>query len=147
MSLEDWLANRLIEIHRPSVLEIAELLRICARDLEKSRISELGPDWQLSIAYNAALQAAIAALAASGYRAKKEGHHYRVIQSLAYTIKAEPALIKQLDKFRQKRNISDYERAGMVTEQEVGAMILLAEELRNMVTFWLKKNHPELIQE
>jgi len=147
MSLEDWLANRLIEIHRPSVLEIAELLRICARDLEKSRISELGPDWQLSIAYNAALQAAIAALAASGYRAKKEGHHYRVIQSLAYTIKAEPALIKQLDKFRQKRNISDYERAGMVTEQEVGAMILLAEELRNMVTFWLKKNHPELLQE
>lgn len=147
MSLEDWLANRLIEIHRPSVLEIAELLRICARDLEKSRISELGPDWQLSIAYNAALQAAIAALAASGYRAKKEGHHYRVIQSLAYTIKAEPALIKQLDKFRQKRNISDYERAGMVTEQEVGAMILLAGELRNMVTFWLKKNHPELIQE
>ena len=147
MSLEDWLANRLIEIHRPSVLEIAELLRICARDLEKSRISELGPDWQLSIAYNAALQAAIAALAASGYRAKKEGHHYRVIQSLAYTIKAEPALIKQLDKFRQKRNISDYERAGMVTEQEVGAMILLAEELRNMVTFWLKKNHPELMQE
>ena len=147
MSLEDWLANKLIEIHRPSVLEIAELLRICARDLEKSRISELGPDWQLSIAYNAALQAAIAALAASGYRAKKEGHHYRVIQSLAYTIKAEPALIKQFDKFRQKRNISDYERAGMVTEQEADAMISLAEELRNMLTFWLKKNHPELIQE
>lgn len=147
MSLEDWLANKLIEIHRPSVREIAELLNICDRDLEKSRISELGPDWQLSIAYNAALQAAIAALAASGYRAKKEGHHYRVIQSLAYTIKAEPALIKQLDKFRQKRNISDYERSGMVTEQEAGAMILLAEELRNMVTFWLKKNHPELIQE
>lgn len=147
MSLEDWLANKLIEIHRPSVREIAELLNICDRDLEKSRISELGPDWQLSIAYNAALQAAIAALAASGYRAKKEGHHYRVIQSLAYTIKAEPALIKQLDKFRQKRNISDYERSGMVTEQEAGAMILLAEELRNMVTFWLKKDHPELIQE
>lgn len=147
MSLEDWLANKLIEIHRPSVREIAELLNICDRDLEKSRISELGPDWQLSIAYNAALQAAIAALAASGYRAKKEGHHYRVIQSLAYTIKAEPALIKQLDKLRQKRNISDYERAGMVTEQEAGAMILLAEELRNMVTFWLKKNHPELMQE
>jgi len=147
MSLEDWLANKLIEIHRPSVLEIAELLRICARDLEKSRISELGPDWQLSIAYNAALQAAIAALAASGYRAKKEGHHYRVIQSLAYTIKAEPALIKQLDKFRQKRNISDYERSGMVSEQEAEEMLTLAENLRARVIEWLHTNHSELLQE
>jgi uncharacterized protein (UPF0332 family) len=147
MSLEDWLANKLIEIHRPSVLEIAELLRICARDLEKSRISELGPDWQLSIAYNAALQAAIAALAASGYRAKKEGHHYRVIQSLAYTIKAEPALIKQLDKFRQKRNISDYERSGMVSEQEAEEMLTLAENLRTRVIEWLHTNHSELLQE
>ena len=116
MSLEDWLTDKLIETHRPSAGEIASLLHICDRDLEKCQITELGPDWRLSIAHNAALQAATAALAADGYRARKEGQHYRVIQSLAFTINTDPTIIKQLDKFRQKRNISDYERVGQVTE-------------------------------
>jgi len=39
----------------------------------------------VNIAYNAALQAAAAALAAAGYRASREQHHYRVIQSLRQT--------------------------------------------------------------
>ena len=69
VSLENWLKDRLIETHRPSADEIASLLHICDRDLEKVKIIELGPDWRLSIAHNAALQAATAPLAAAGYRA------------------------------------------------------------------------------
>ena len=147
VSLEDWLTDKLIETHRPSAGEIANLLHICDRDLGKCQIAELGPDWRLSIAHNAALQVATTALAAAGYRARKEGHHYRVIQSLAYTIKAEPALIRQLDKFRHKRNISDYERAGLVTEQEAEEMLALAKQLRNDVEQWLRIHHPELARE
>jgi hypothetical protein len=45
----------------------------------------ISEDWKLNIAYNAALQAATAALAAAGYRAAREQHHYRTIQSLALT--------------------------------------------------------------
>jgi hypothetical protein len=70
VSLEDWLGKKLIENHRPSAGEIASLLHICDRDLGKVKIIELGPDWRLSIAHNAALQAATAALAAAGYRAR-----------------------------------------------------------------------------
>ncbi|RJO63025.1 MAG: hypothetical protein C4542_01145 [Dehalococcoidia bacterium] len=145
MSLENWLADKLIEIHHPSAHETKRLLAICDRDLEKCCIPGLGPDWKLSIAYNAALTAAMAALSAAGYRARKDGQHYRVIQSLAYTIKAKPLLITTLDKFRQKRNISDYEMAGMITEAEAEAMLTLAKNLRNAVEEWLKKNHPELL--
>ena len=147
VSLEDWLGKKLIEKHRPSAGEIASLLHICDRDLGKVKIIELGPDWRLSIAHNAALQAAAAALAAAGYHARKEGQHYRVIQSLAFTIKADTTLIKQLDKFRQKRNISDYERAGLVTEQEAEEMIALAKQLRDDVEQWLRAHHPELAKE
>jgi len=150
VSLHDWLEDGWLTEHQTSPQEIADLLTVAERDLNDCRAAKtarLSPDWQLSIAYNAALQAAIAALAASGYRAKKEGHHYRVIQSLAYTIKAEPALIKQLDKFRQKRNISDYERSGMVSEQEAEEMLTLAENLRARVIEWLHTNHSELLQE
>ena len=147
MSLENWLNDKLIVRHRPSAGEIAELLHICDRDLEKTEIIELGPDWRLSIAHNAAVQAAKAALAAVGYRARKEGQHYLVLQSLAFTIKTDPATIKQLDKFREKRNISDYERAGMVTEQEAEEMIALAKQLRDDVEQWLRAHYPSLVRE
>ena len=94
MSLENWLNDKLIVKHRPSAGEVVELLHICDRDLEKAGIIELGPDWRLSIAHNAAVQTAKAALAAVGYRARKEGQHYLVLQSLAFTIKTNPATIK-----------------------------------------------------
>jgi uncharacterized protein (UPF0332 family) len=147
VSLEDWLNDKLIAKHRPSADEIAGLLHICDRDLEIVKIVELGADWRLSIAHNAALQAATAALAAAGYRARKEGQHYRVIQSLAFTIKTDPATIKQLDKFREKRNVSGYERAGLVTEQEAEEMIALAKQLRHDVEQWLRAYLPEFARE
>jgi len=147
MSLEDWLNDKLIVRHRPSAAEVAELLHICDRDLEKAQIIELGSDWRLSIAHNAAVQAAKAALAAAGYRARKEGQHYLVLQSLAFTVKTDPATIKQLDKFRQKRNISDYERAGLITEQEAEEMIALAKQLRYDVERWLRAHYPSLASE
>ncbi len=145
MSLENWLSDNLIDKHHPSANEIRNLLAICDRDIEQSRLNGLGPDWQLGIAYNAALMAATAALSASGYRARKDGQHYRVIQSLAYTIEADPALVEKLNKFRQKRNISDYERAGMISEAEAKAMSILAKDLREMVEAWLRENHPDLL--
>jgi uncharacterized protein (UPF0332 family) len=147
VSLTDWLNEKLIEKHRPSALEIANLLHICDRDLEKCLIPELGADWRLNIAHNAVLQAATAALAAAGYRARNEGQHYRVIQSLAFTLKIDHGLINQLDKFRQKRNISDYDRAGLVTEQEAEELIVLARQLRNDVETWIRSHHSALAKE
>jgi uncharacterized protein (UPF0332 family) len=147
MSLENWLNDALIMKHRPSAREIASLLRICDRDLEKVEIVELGPDWRLSIAHNAAIQAAKAALAVVGYRVRKEGQHYLLLQSLAFTLKTNSATIKQLDKFREKRNISDYETAGLVTEQEAEEMITLAKQLRQQVEAWIRNNYPELASE
>jgi len=115
------------------------------RDLAQCRTPHLSPDWQLNIVYNAALQTATAALAAAGYRAAREAHHYRVIQSLAHTIQADPGLIIQLDQFRKKRNITEYERAGVVSEQEVKEMFALAKDLRDKVERWIRSNHPELL--
>ncbi len=145
MSLQDWLKSRWLIKHQTSRQEIVDLLGMADRDLVQCRTPTLSPDWQLNIAYNAALQAATAALAAAGYRAARESHHYRIIQSLAHTIKADPALIAQLDKFRKKRNISDYERAGAVSQQEANEMFVLAKNLRDEVEKWLRSNHPELL--
>jgi hypothetical protein len=145
VSLQDWLKSRWLIEHQTSRQEIADLLGMADRDLAQCRTPNLSSDWQLNIAYNAALQAATAALAAAGYRAAREAHHYRVIQSLAYTIKADASLIAQLDKFRKKRNIGSYERAGVVSDQEAKEMFVLAKNLRDEVEKWLRSNHPELL--
>ena len=143
--MQDWLKSRWLIEHQTSRQEISDLLSMADRDLAQCRTPHLSPDWQLNIAYNAALQTATAALAAAGYRAAREAHHYRVIQSLAHTIQADPGLIIQLDQFRKKRNITEYERAGVVSEQEVKEMFALAKDLRDKVERWIRSNHPELL--
>ena len=102
----------------------------------------MSPDWRLNIAYNAALQLATAALAAAGYRASRESHHYRVIQSLALAIGTDSDLIETFDQFRKKRNIGGYERAGLVTDQEAHEMFELAKQLRADVEKWIRDNYP-----
>ena len=74
MSLRNWAQNGWLKEHKTSAEEIADLLRVAERDLEDCRTPGLSADWQLGIAYNAALQAATAALAASGYRAALPRH-------------------------------------------------------------------------
>lgn len=86
MSLRDWLVSGWLLEHRTGPREIADILAIVDRDLKDSTVRGLSPDWRFNIAYNAALQAATAALAAAGYRAARESHHFRVLQSLTFTL-------------------------------------------------------------
>jgi len=145
MSLKNWRDNGWLAEHKTSAQEITDLLAVSERDLKDSSAPGISPDWQLAIAYNAALQATTAALFASGYRAGREAHHYRIIQSLAHTIKAKPALINQLDKFRKKRNIGGYEAAGRISQQEADEMKKLAKNLCEQIIQWLHQHHANLI--
>ena len=144
MSLRDWQKNSWLVEHKSSPEEIAALFAIVERDLGSAKVAGLGDDWRLSIAYNAALQAATAALAASGFRAAREQHHYRTIQSLALTIGWPAAKVERFDRFRKKRNMIGYETAGVVSEQEAREMHELAVGLRDEVLDWLRKQHPKL---
>lgn len=144
MSLKDWAKNGWLVEHQASRQEIADLFGIIDRDLAQCRTPGLSPDWQLAIAFNAALQAATAVLAAAGYRAARDAHHYRIIQSLAYTIGASSELIAEFDQFRKKWNLSDYDRAGTTSKQEATEMEKLAQTLRKQVEGWIRKNFRHL---
>ena len=145
MSLAEWHRFGWLTEHQATREEIADLLYIVDRDIRTARTPGVHPDWRLSIAWNAVLQAASAALAAAGFRAVGEGHHYRVIQSLQLTVGADARLLRQLDGYRKKRNVGDYQKAGMVTDAEAEALVVLAEELSGRVRAWLRANHPELL--
>jgi len=109
-------------------------------------VKQLPGDWRFTIAYNAALQAATAALAAAGYRAARDKHHYRVIQSLEFTTAPSAKLIATFDGFRKKRNVSSYDVAGAVSDKEADEMLKLATGLRADVEGWIRATRPELFK-
>ena len=145
MTSSDWARNGWLLPHRTSPQEIGDLLAIVERDLSDSQASGLSADWRLNIAHNAALQAATAALAASGYRASRDQHHYRVIQSHELTIGADRDVVNRLDAFRKKRNVGGYERAGGTSEGEAGEMRDLAQSIAQNVRAWLSRTRPDLL--
>jgi hypothetical protein len=144
MSLADWQKFAWLKAHKTNRNEIAELMAVVDRDLAASKTPGLHNDWSFNIAYNAALQLATAALAASGYQAERANHHYRVIDSLSLTLGTDAETIKTFAIFRKKRNISDYERADSVSERDVEEMRLLAGKLKGDFDAWIEKKHPDL---
>ena len=145
MSLRSWLQNGWLVEHTTTPEEIRNLLAIADRDLAASQAPSLPSDWRMAIAYNGALQAATAALAAAGYRAARDSHRYRVIQSLEFTVNPGAKVIGTLDAFRKKRNISSYDLAGVVSDKEAVEVFGLASNLRANVETWIKSTHPELL--
>ena len=49
-----------------------------------------------------------------------------------------------LETCRRKRNIAEYDRAGIATEQAAAELAAFCRELRREVWAWLNKHHPEL---
>lgn len=144
MSLKDWLKRGWLIEHATSRDEIADLIGVMERDISDSKVPGLSADWRLNIAYNAALQAATVALYACGFRASREAHHYRIIQSLKFTLKPNKDVVRQLDQFRKKRNRSDYERSGEISDAEAKEMLELAAWLKDAVIEWIAQDYPEL---
>jgi hypothetical protein len=120
-------------------------MAVFERDIVDAQSNTISIDRRFATAYNAALMISVAALAASGYRAAGEGHHYWTIQSLAFTLQLDSETIEQFNRFRRKRNTSDYERSGLISKKEMLEMLELAKSLRIILENWLRKNHPDLI--
>jgi hypothetical protein len=86
------------------------------------------------------------ALGAAGYRASRDSHHFRVIHSLRETIGVDSSVVATFDAFRKKRNITGYERVGLVSDADAEAMRALTLRLREDVIAWLRRYHRELIR-
>ena len=147
MSLEKWVEYGWLKREPTSSREIRDLLGVVDRSLADSKVKAVSTDLRFIAAFNAALCAATAALRASGHRtATQAGHHVKTIESLELTVKANPKLIQKFKTFNNKRNKSVYDVAGAVSDQELEAMIKLADELKASTLAWLQESHPELLK-
>lgn len=145
MTLKNLLAEGRIRPHRSSAKEVADLLRVADRDLADAEIPQLSSDRRFATAYNAALQMAIIALYAAGFRAFGGGHHWATFQALPDIMGAQAqSRADYLDSCRSKRNVTDYDRVGEISQREVEEVLAEARAFREDLLDWLKKNHPAL---
>lgn len=145
MRFRDFLADGRIRPHKTSAKEVADLLRVVERDLADAGIAQLSADRRFATAYNAALQLATIALYAAGYRSTGTAHHWVTFHVLPDIM--EPgarARADYLDSCRSKRNVTDYDRAGEISNREVDEILVEARTFRKELLAWLKKKHPTL---
>jgi hypothetical protein len=145
MTLKQWLENKWLIEHTTSAKEVEDLFAVVDRDLGDAATASLSADWRLAIAYSAVLQCAKIGLAASGYRiARGSSQHYYSIESMLFTFGISSDDVHLIDSFRKKRNMSDYERAGAVSDTEALEILDLARTIRSQTLAWLQREHPRL---
>ncbi len=144
MSLQDWLRNGWLVEHATGPQEIAEVLAVVDRDLKDCKARGLSADWRMSIAYNAALQAATAALAAAGFRPRRA--------KPTISGRSSPWRLRSAWTSRKSRSSTSSARSATRAAMNAPArsptrkpteMAQFARKLRGKVAEWLRANHPE----
>jgi uncharacterized protein (UPF0332 family) len=144
-NLHNWLNDGRLHRHNTSVKEIEDLLKVVDRDLADASIKEISTDRRFATAYNAALQLATIVLYASGYRSGKSGHHWVTFKILPEVMGSEAQ--GQADYFnscRSTRHVTDYDRAGVVSDVTADEILEEAKSFKEKVLSWLRANHPDL---
>ncbi|MFQ5899443.1 MAG: hypothetical protein ACE5JN_14530, partial [Candidatus Methylomirabilia bacterium] len=103
-------------------------------------------DLRFTTAYQAMLQLATIVLAASGFRTTGTGRHWVTLKVLPGLLgRGAQDLADYFDQCRNKRNLSDYDRAGEISKDEAVELLKEARKFRAMVLSWLEEQHPRLV--
>jgi len=147
MTLSNWAENGWLKNHQTSPGEINNLKMLIERDLNDCNTPGLSIDWRFAIAYNAALNCCILTLFCKGYRpSKSAGGHYYTIQSLPLTIgKDYQNICDYLNTCRTRRNTSDYDMAGTISQKELDRLLLTVNKLYQNILKWVRRYFPKLV--
>jgi len=146
MILQRLLTEGRLRPHQTSAKEIADLFQVVERDLTDASLQELSPDRRFATAYNAALQLATIALHAVGYRAAGTGHHWAILQALPEIVGPEAqGRADYLDHCRTKRNVTEYDQAGQISDAEVEEILAEVRSFRDDLLSWLRSHHRTLL--
>jgi len=137
--------GRLIK-HKTSKKEITNLIEIARRDIKDAQLKDLSLDRRFACAYNAILQLATILLYCKGYRPKGIGHHATVFEAMKEILgRNYYELADYFDSCRAKRNITDYDYAGGISEKETEELIKEAESFLKTIIRWIKMNYLDFI--
>ncbi|MDI6784434.1 MAG: hypothetical protein QME64_10120 [bacterium] len=146
MNLRTWFQQGKLHQHQTSPEELGNLLQLVKRDIEDANVQTISADRRFATAYNAVLQLGTILLYCQGYKPYGTGHHFITFQAMKEILGTEyDRLADYFDSCRAKRNITDYNYAGGISEEEVKELIKEAESFLPIVLKWVKTNHPNLI--
>jgi hypothetical protein len=145
MTLEN-LVGKGLESEPPSQEEIARLLRKARTRIRDARSEAISMESRFDLAYEGALQLALCALRANGYRpGSRGGHHVIALQSLGKAIGYPKHRIRLLDEFRRQRALGLYDGSFDPTSTEIEALLEVTNELHDSLLDWLQENQPGLL--
>jgi len=141
MNLEDLLNKGKLRQHKTSKEEIKNLLALVRRDIKDAKVEDLSSDRKFACAYNAVLQLATLMLYCKGYKPEGVGHHFTVFQAMKIIMGIDYYILADyFDSCRSKRNITDYDYSGGISDSEADELIKEAEIFLEITFNWLKKD-------
>ncbi len=139
------LATNRVQRHATTRHEQDDLRSVVARDLADASLPGLSDDRAFATAYNAVLQLAKMAIAATGHRVVGQGHHQTTFQAVELALgPAAAGYTAYFDACRRKRNQLDYDVADVATHTESQELLAKAREFEQLVENWLATTYPHL---
>ena len=148
MSLKSFFNEKKLKAQKTSASEIRDLFGVAKRDLTDVTKAKalLSSDCLFSILYNSSLKLCTILLRSQGYRARSLGHHKITIECLPFVLdKNKAKYVKYLDTCRVKRNKVEYDKAGIITDEEVEELLEFTQSFLKEVEQWMYANHRELM--
>jgi hypothetical protein len=144
MSWTRLLANNTVTALPPNKTELDKLRALAARSLNDVAVPGLSVDMQFILAYDAARTLSLMIVRAAGYRPRTVGGHYNTFLALEAADPAFAALSAYFDGCRIKRNMSEYELAGGVSDTDAEGLLQAVLKFAREAEVWIKANHPSL---
>ena len=144
MTWASLLANNTVSALPPTKAELDKLRSIVSRSLKDAAAPGLSTDARFIMAYDAARTMALIIVRAAGYRPKMTGGHHNTFVALETAAPAFATQSAYFDGCRIKRNASEYDAAGGVSETEAGGLFETARQFAIEAEAWIKTHHPHL---
>jgi hypothetical protein len=138
------LANNTVSALPTSKAELDNLRSIVTRSLKDVAVPGLSADARFIMAYDAARTLSLIIVRAAGYRPRTVGGHYNTFVALETADPTFAALSAYFEGCRIKRNRSEYDAAGGVSETDASGLLATVQRFAIDVEAWVKTRHPNL---
>ena len=142
MSWTKLLADKAVAAFPASKQELDNLRSIVTRSLRDVSATGLSADARFVIEYDAARTLSLMVVRAAGYRPRSAGAHYHRFAALEAADSAFAAISAYFDGCRIKRNVSEYEFAGGVSDTDADGLLTTVRNFAIDVEAWIKTHHP-----
>ncbi|MDE2263058.1 MAG: hypothetical protein KGL45_11090 [Gammaproteobacteria bacterium] len=143
MTWQELLANNTVARTRATKSELENLRSIVARSLRDVTSPGLSADLRFVLAYDAARTLSLMIVRAAGYRPRKVGGHQNTFLALETADPAFSLSSAYFDGCRVKRNTTEYDLAGAITDTEADALLNAVQRFAVDVEDWIRAHHPE----